>query len=449
MEAPGLHRKSSCTTCLVLLSPARLVAVLMVLLFITPHPCRSQTKPASLDVRDYGAHCDWSNSGQTGTDDTSAFQAAANAATASYGATGAPVEVRIPNGCKIGGSVVYGSGVHWKGPGSIIVPMQYPVPVLAAQNADDVSVEDITVTVINHVTQCSIVNDSRCVAITYQTTNSDAGVAHKKVSFVANTVYNSNWGILVTNQSGNDTVSDIHVDRNTVISTTPYTYHDGIHVAGGVSLFTISNNNVYGRGDAAISVSSEVNGGYVCSGGVISGNTVLEDLVGVDDSGCSNVVITGNIVRATTPISNVSNPAFRSIYYDGGVPSGLTVNGNTFVNYAGTNDDYSAKFDLIGSATSNLSSSSFTGNTIGSLYTRGSRIAIQGNTFLDGAKWNCDVDFINGIPTDSILFGQNAWLGTGTANCAGQASLITNDYFLRQLSVGNKLTLNIGSMIQP
>lgn len=403
--------------------------------------------PGWWDVRDFGACCDWSLGTGQGTDDTVAFQAAAKAATANFRNTGAAIEVRIPNGCEITGSVTYGSGVHWRGPGSIIVLSEHTAPVLVAQNADDVSVEDLTVKILGHDTACApTVNDARCVALSYETTNAESGVSHRKIRFTGNTVYDANWGILVQNQAGNDTVSDIHVDRNTVVSSIPYTNHDGIHVGGAVSLFTIANNNVFGRGDAAIAVSSEVNGSYICSGGTISGNTLLENLVGVDDSGCSDLVVTGNIARATLPVTNTSNPAFRSIFYGGVVPGDLTVSGNTFINYAGLGDDYAAKFDLIGSST-NLSNSTFSNNTISSLYARGSRITVQGNTFLDGARYSCDIDAGNNIASDSIMIGQNTWLGTGTLSCEGNSALITNDYLFKQMSVGNKLVLHVSSLI--
>ena len=401
----------------------------------------------SRDVRDYGACCNSSVTTGTGVDDTIAFQSAAIAATALFRSTGVPVELHVPNGCKITGSITYGSGVHWRGPGSIVVPSQHAAPILVAVDADDVSVDDLTVTVLGHDAECaSAVNTSRCVALSYETTAAANGAVYRKVRFVGNTIYDASWAILVNNQAGNSSVNDIHVDRNTVISTAPYTYHDGIHIAGGASLFTISNNNVFGRGDAAIAVTSEVNGAYLCSGGTISGNTLLENLVGIDDSGCSNLAISGNIARATTPVSNTSNPAFRSIFYGGVVPTGLTISGNTFINAGGQGNDYGAKFDLIGS-TSNRSNSTFSNNTVSSLYTRGSNITIQGNSFLDGARYNCDVDSSANIPTDSIMFGQNSWLGVGTASCEGNANLITNDYFAPQMSVAKKLALHISNLI--
>lgn len=103
---------------------------------------------AQLSVSTYGAKCNWN--GSTGTDDTSAFQAAATAATNLYNSSGATVALQLPTGksCVVGGTVTVGSGVHFVGPGTIVVPSQTGGTLLF-QNADNVAVEGLTFDVIS------------------------------------------------------------------------------------------------------------------------------------------------------------------------------------------------------------------------------------------------------------------------------------------------------------
>src|ERR1035441_5063091 len=77
-----------------------------------------------LSVLTYGAKCNWN--GSSGTDDTTAFLGAAKAANTLYNATEAVVSVQLPAGqaCVVDGLVTVGSGVHFVGPGTIIVQNQ-------------------------------------------------------------------------------------------------------------------------------------------------------------------------------------------------------------------------------------------------------------------------------------------------------------------------------------
>ena len=119
---------------------------------------------------------------------------------------------------------------------------------------------------------------------------------------------------------------------------------DAIHVGGRVHHFSIIDNRVFNRGDAGVAASSEV-GDYVCSEGRIEGNVLIEDQVGLDNSGCTNTIWKGNFVRATIPPRG-SNPAFRSITYLGLTSSNVTALGNYLQNGSGFGE-YAAKVDEI------------------------------------------------------------------------------------------------------
>ena len=280
------------------------------------------TGASTVSVTAYGAKCNWN--GSTGTDDSAAFQAASNAASASYASNGVPVTITVPNGCTLGTSsghttISVGSGVHWQGPGSIFVPMQSTNELFLTLSTNDVSFEGLTITMVSNTSGCGpSQNNDSCSAIRWNGSSSGTGTAYKKFYARNNTIINSGWGITVLAQAGLDTLSDIHIDGNTIIESgipvTAYQYADAIHVGGGVSAITISHNMATGRGDAGIALSTELSGSTVrqCQFATVTGNTLYEDRVGIDNSGCSNVQVTGNLVMADISTST-SNPAFRSI----------------------------------------------------------------------------------------------------------------------------------------
>lgn len=400
---------------------------------------------SQLDVRNYGARCNWNTATNSGTDDTGAFSAASSAANIIYLRTGAPVSVLVPYGCEIAGSVVQKSGTHFVGPGSVYVPVNSETPPFVSNMADDVAVKELDMVAVTNSSACSAKsNNDLCAAIAWQTSNSGSNVQHKNVVFTGNHIYNFGWGILVLAADGSDSVTDVDIEGNSVVSSSPYSYADGIHVGGSISGFRIRNNYVYGRYDSAISATSEV-GGHVCSGGTISGNVLLEDLIGIDDSGCQNLTITGNNATATTPVTNTSNPAFRSIFYGGVTPQQVNVNGNTFINYVDPSDDHASKFDNGGGGATPFNSS-FTDNLTSFLYMRGSNISAANNTLLsaNGGIY-LDYDGANGIPSERLLIGTNNWLNGGTLTAGANPAYFINNHLLVQLTAGTITYVNVGN----
>ncbi len=404
--------------------------------------------PPTVSITGYGAKCNWN--GSTGTDDTAAFQAGSNAASASYAITGIPVTITIPYGCTLGTSsghttITVGSGVHWQGPGSIFVPVQSTNELFLSLSTNDVSFEGLTITMVSNASGCGPSQDNDlCSAIRWNGSSSGTGTAYKKFYARNNTIINSGWGITVLAQAGLDTLSDIHIDGNTItesaIPVTSYQYADAIHVGGSVSAITISHNVVTGRSDAGIALTSELSGSTVrqCQFATVTGNTLYEDRVGIDNSGCSNVQISGNLAMADISTSS-SNPAFRSIYYNA-TPVNVNVSGNTFKNYQGTGTDVTAKFDCQGGCGTNLNSK-FTGNKFLTAYFRGSMIDVSDNTVEAGGEMTFDWDTVNGIGSDYITVGSNGWQNGGIVNISGtNAGVYFDDFLAPQVGTGISYT---------
>ena len=373
----------------------------------------ARASPVTLDVRNnhYGAKCDWD--GRRGTDDTAAFAAAAAAASASYKETGEPVEVRIGPSCEVASTVTFGSGVHWIGPGTVYVPLQTK-EIFHARNADEVSLVGITIEVLAE--NCGS-NNADCSAIRWESTKDDTQ-AHRHVSIHNNTIHHANWGILIGYAAGTGSLSEVQIEGNVISSPSPYMDADAIHVGGRVHHFNIVNNTVLNRGDAGVAASSEV-GDYICSDGRIEDNVLIEDQVGLDNSGCTNTLWKGNFVRATTAPRG-SNPAFRSITYLGLKSSNVTVLGNYLQNGSGFGE-YAAKVDE--TAGRSPTNAFLWGNTIAaplSLYLRGAFIQVAGNLFAsNNSTLTVDYDGKQAIPTDLISIGRNRWLGAGAIRAGG------------------------------
>jgi hypothetical protein len=404
--------------------------------------------PPTVSVSGYGAKCNWN--GSAGTDDTTAFQAASNAASASYAVNGLPVTITVPYGCTLGTSsghttITVGSGVHWQGPGAIFVPVQSTNELFLTLSTNDVSFEGLTITMVSNASGCGPSQDNDlCSAIRWNGSSSGTGTAYKKFYARNNTIVNSGWGITVLAQAGLDTLSDIHIDGNTIIESavpvTSYQYADAIHVGGGVSAITISHNVVTGRSDAGIALTSELSGSTVrqCQFATVTGNTLYEDRVGIDNSGCSHVQITGNVAMADIATSS-SNPAFRSIYYNA-APVNVNVTGNTFRNYQGSGTDVTAKFDCEGGCGTNLNSK-FTGNKFLTAYFRGSMIDVSDNTVEAGGELTFDWDTVNSIGSDYITVGANGWQNGGTVNISGtNPGVYFDDYLAPQVGAGISYT---------
>lgn len=396
-----------------------------------------------LSVTTYGAKCDWN--GTAGTDDTAAFQAAANAANAAYdatagstsafGAAGSIVAVQLPTGkaCVVNGTVTIGSGVHFVGPGTIIVTNQTGGTLLF-QNADNAGAEDLTIRVIAGPGG----NNANLSVLSWRDTSSDAvAFPHTTVDFRNNTVIDGSWGIYVTYSSGSSSLENVDISGNTVMSTTTYTNADGIHVNGNVHGITINHNRVSNRGDAAIALTSGPGSSRTLSGAAVSSNTCLENITGLDNSGASDAIWSNNFVRATTSISNFSNPAARSIPYVGITPYNVKFIGNHLENYQGTNTDPAAKVDDTGSNL--VTNVDWIGNTIVGTYAMwfmGNTIALHDNTFSPGATIYLEYDSADNYPGQNIMIGRNYWLGNGTISEPGNPDLYVNNSLANQQTNG-------------
>jgi hypothetical protein len=428
-----------------------------------PNPVLSTSAVAgavnTLSVKSYGAAC------AVGTDDTSAYQAAYSAASALYASTGQSINVQICQQGQLGTSagqttINVGSGAHTVGPGKITVPAQSTNPLFLMTSTDDDSFDGFTITYTTSLPGCANgVNNAACAAIRYDSASPGTGAAHHNVRVSNVTVYNSGWGILIGPQSGSDSLSGITIHHNIIGQTgayppTSYQYNDGIHVGGSVSDVSIDNNMLYGRGDAGIAVSSELLGGstLLCHDVTITGNVVFEGQVGIDNSGCDNLVVTGNKVRADISTSK-SNPAFRSIYYANHQPINVKVSGNSFDNYQSSAGapDYAAKFDCAGGgcgtgSTATNSNDQFTGNTIASLYVRGSQIDVSGNTFEAGGELTVDWDTTTGFGSYNVSVGPNSWQNGGTINLGAQTNVYSGGTLCPQVVAGSALSIPNASL---
>lgn len=411
--------------------------ILSILLMLIGLKCAAQTElPHSAarnangvwSVLNFGAACNWNGSG--GTDDTVAFEAAATAAANTYAKTGKAQTVTFPNGCVVGGTVRYGSGVYWAGYGTIYVPKQNG-PTLYAVNADNASWNNVNITVVK-----SGADSPLNAAILWSSSSTDSSI-HTKVAVRNCHITGSAWGISILYDAGSGSLSDVEVSGNTVKSTAVYTNWDGIHVAGTISGISIHDNYVLNRGDAGIALTSEFQNGkhYVLAGAKVLNNILLEDLVGLDDSGATNAVWSGNYVKATTSRAGAQNPAFRQIYYGNTYPTGVQVlsnylhSGNNF----GTSPTVKIDPAVDGQKSWPHINSAFELNIIDGpnapLYVRGSGLVVNNNTFLAGGQFTIDYDGKDNVATSDLVIGANNWMRVGSVVAGLGCALYRNVKF--------------------
>lgn len=414
----------------------------------------------TLSVTSYGAKCDGS------TDDTAAFKSAASAA-ANFYATKGPVTITYAGNCVVNGSVSYGSGVHWRGYGVITVQTQGSLPTFYAQSADDVAWDDVEIDVT------SPGGDSPNAAGIGWFSNSGDSAQHHHVRITNCQIYNSAWGISVFFNNGPGSLDDVEIVNNKIATPLTQTIQayswngatltnwDGIHVGGTVTNVRIVGNTVTNRGDAAISLTSEINGSsasYVLSQALIASNIVTQDRVGIDIGGATNVNVSGNFVQATAPdpTSSKQNPAFRQVWYGNQYPINIHTVGNYFETGTGAGNSYIAKIDPIMAMNKSWPAlnSTFEKNTIGGpnnsqlLYLRGSSIFIDGNTFTySGGVLFFDYDGTDGVATSNVLVGSNWWFGNATiyVGGGGLSNLFQNVKMAPQIATGTVNTINPGN----
>jgi len=404
-----------------------------------------QSFAGTFSVTTYGAACNSNGVSGGGTDDTPAFNTTVINANKAYVSSNVPQTVVLPAGqpCRVDGTVMIGSGVIFEGPGTIVVTAQ-TAATLNFQNADFSGVENLTI----DVTGTPLNQNSALAPITWTDAAGDTA-AHVHFFARNNTVTNGNWGIQVVYDHGSGSLQDVDISGNTVTSSSAYSNYDGIHVGGKVSAININGNRVINRADAAIALSTEPGsaepGGtaYVLSQAVVSNNTCINDLVGLDNSAATNTVWSNNYVQAITSTANVSNPAARVIPYEGNYSVNVKFIGNFLQNFQGTGTDVAAKVDNGGSGNAAVNVD-WIGNTIvgaSSMWIAANTVALHDNTFSDGA--NVDVVYDGGatVLTQNIMFGFNYWLGSGTINSNGNASFYSNNSLAHQQANGT-ITVN-------
>jgi hypothetical protein len=321
--------------------------------------------------------------------------------------------------------------VHFVGPGTIVVQNQVG-PTLQFQNADNVGVENLRV----YIEAGPPGNLAALAVLSWTDTSSDT-LAHANVDFTGNTIVDGSWGIYVTSASGTGSLQNVNISNNNVMSSSPYTHADGIHVNGNVHGITIGQNRVTMRGDAAIALTSGPGASRTLTGAVVSGNTCLEDVTGLDNSGASEAVWSNNFVRATNSITNQSNPAARSIVYVGLTPYNVKFIGNHLENYQGTGTDVTAKVDDTSSPS--VTNVDWIGNTIvgtNAMWLNGNTMALHDNVFSPGATVLVEYDAGDNYPGENIMIGRNYWLGNGTVSAPGNPGLYVNNSIANQQSNG-------------
>lgn len=406
----------------------------------------------TLNVASYGAKCD----GRT--DDTAAFQAASNAASSAYQPGQPAVVVTYTGACRLDGSVLVKSGVHWRGNGRIRVVTQPKTPPpggphltpsvypsFFAINADNVEWENVDIEVETPGPDHPYASGIGWFAFGDSSQHSHIRVTNCKVSNFA-------WGIDVfyNDRGSSGSLTDVEIANNTVTSivTPPAVYSktnwDGIHVAGHITNVSIHDNTVEHRGDAAIALTSE-SSERILSGAKIQNNRVLNDRFGIDISGVHDVDVSGNHVQATYPDER-GTLAYRQIFYNGVYPVGIHTHNNYFESGRGSSG-FTAKIDpASGGPSWPELNSVFENNTIAGpmnpLYVRGSGITVEGNTFNNGGQLFIDYFARSRVPSSNIRIGTNKWVGDSEIRVAADPALIKNVTVAPQNATGAKKVTN-------
>ena len=199
---------------------------------------------------------------------------------------------------------------------------------------------------------------------------------------------------------------------------------------------------------------SEAQGGdfYVLSGAKVWKNVLTNDLVGLDDSGATNVQWSENAVKATVARKGAQNPAFRQIWYGGTYPVGVRTMHNYFA--SGDNGGVSAAVKIDPKVTGQASwpdlHSTFEDNVIDGpnspLYVRGRNVVISGNTFARGGTVTVDYDGSGGIATEDLVIGPNKWMDAGSLAAGAGCALYKNIRVEPQVSRARLIYRNRGCL---
>lgn len=398
-----------------------------------------------LSVSSYGAKCDGSP------DDTAAFQAAAAAAHALYSQSPSlgPVTVTFAGNCVINGNVTVLSGVHWRGYGLILVTSpQQVLPTFYAKTADEVEWDHVDI----HF-NTTLGNGQYTSGIGwFDAVTDNATSPHNHVRIENCHISGAGWGIEVSyaQNANGPGLTDVEIANNVITSDSAYTQGEGINVSGKVTNIRIHDNTIKNRNGPGIGLTSSGNGTYVLSQASVTDNTLLEDIIGIDISGATNVDVIGNFVQATTPAGTSQNPAFRQIWFQGVVPVNVRTLGNYFENATGAS--YAAKIDpeVLGNSSWPALNTIFQKNTVAGpnnlLYFRGNSIVVDGNTFNSSGTLFVDYDGTDGVATSNVLIGTNRWIGNASIIIGANPSLIQNVQMASQAATGTVTITNGGNV---
>jgi hypothetical protein len=421
--------------------------MLTILLALSSASAQPQSHRAgSSSVSSFGARCDGTS------DDTSAFQAAANAAHNLYVSTGKPQPLSYSGICVIKGTVNVSSGVHLNGGGQILVPKQIGTTFYVT-DADDVAF------ILNRFTVIDSGPDSPYNAVIgWFSTNADAST-HRNLDLENNEILGSAWAISVVYIAGSGSLSHVQIHGNTIRSQKTYTNWDGIHVGGRVSDIVIDRNHVSGRGDAAIALTSEMDGAVLKTPtmATVAHNVLYNNIVNLDDSGAHDTKWLYNRVTSDTPCPGAQSTAFRQIFYND-YPVGAQVHGNYFFPCDNKGTSPAAKIDpkVTGQYSWPDLRSTFTQNTIDGanapLYIRGIGINIEGNTFNTAGVVTLDYDGGDdkgdtGLSTRNIHIGNNKWMGSGSSLHLGAGCALYNNITIEPQSSKSRISfVNLGCL---
>ena len=361
------------------------------------------------------------------TDDTAAFNAASTAAhNADLIHAGIRTIYTPPGVCVVAGQVNVYSDQYWIGLGTILVPTQTG-HVFLAVNTDNVTLD----TIVINITNAGPGNPNGAALEWHSVADTVLPNNHENFNVINSRVNNAGFGILVYYNDGTGNLSNVNIQGNTISSNAgAYANSDGIHIAGRVNQYTVTGNHVNNRADAGIALTSEVIGAatYICSGGSITDNVLLEDRVGLDNSGAQYTLWAGNYVKSTIAAPATSNVAYRQISYPatstGVFPIGIHAIGNYLNSADNSGAEFVAKIDVIlpGIVWPNVQSS-FEKNVIDGpnspFYLRGTGISFGDNTLINGGFVKFDYDGVTPQSTSNIIVGPNKWLAAGSLNWGG------------------------------
>lgn len=239
------------------------------------------------------------------------------------------------------------------------------------------------------------------------------------MSVTFNDIVDTSWGVLYSAEIGAGSFTNTRIIGNSVRSSTPGSKADGLHMAGRFYGAAVVGNTVFGRGDAGIAMNmTGTNFGY---GFTVTGNSSVNNLVGVDVSGGQYAVVSGNVCYNTVDHA-ASNPCIRAITYSGRVPQYLLLNGNVALGTHTASGEVDMKVTT-GGADTHITVSN---NLLRTFYTDARFVTLSGNTFIGPSSITIDNN------AGEIFIGTNTFEGVFDIAGAGNPGLSGNVYVAKQ-----------------